>query len=400
MRLIPERSHYSNLTDQEKRVIKALFNKGYSKKDIQRFFESIRQIVIDKKQLLAVRNDKILQAANNDELEYYQIVQRSYDPQTGLNYYCDERLIRAREAMTMAVQIFNSSTLKFKTEIFAVLANIAWTYLLHEYYDRQGVSIVSKSRRSILLSQMIKRSDCPLPTGVRNNIHALVEIRNAVEHSLFGRSDVYFQTIFQACCLNFNEYLCKFFGDSLSLANELSLVLFFSRIDIEQLATLNKYEIPANIRSLDKQLEEKLTDNQLNDLQYRFRVIYTLESTSKSKAHFKFINPNSEEGKEIRNVLVRDRFKDQDFPFKPKQVCDMVTKRTGRNFIMHYHTKAWKYFKVRPNSGNKQPENTDKDYCIYHSAYYSYTYSNKWVDHLVQTVENKEEFKKLQATSI
>ena len=85
-----------------------------------------------------------------------------------------------------------------------------------------------------------------------------------------------------------------------------------------------------------------------------------IRSTSKSKAHFKFINPDSEDGKEIRNVLVRDRFKDQDFPFKPKQVCDMVTKRTGRNFIMHNHTKAWKYFKVRPNSRNKQPENTDK----------------------------------------
>ena len=397
---MPERSHYSSLTDQEKRVIKILFNKGYSKKEIQRFFESNRQIVIDKTQLVAIRNDKNLQATDNDELEYFQIVQRSYDPQTGLNNYCDERLIRAREAMTMAVQIFNSSTLKFKTEIFAVLANIAWTYLLHEYYDRQGVSIVLKSGRSILLSQIIKRSDCPLPTGVRNNIYALIEIRNAVEHSLFGRSDIYFQTIFQACCLNFNKYLCKFFGDNLSLANELSLVLFFSRMDIEQLATLNKFEIPANIRSLDKQLEEKLTDDQLNDLQYRFRVIYTLESTSKSKAHFKFINPDSEEGKEIRNVLVRDRFKDQDFPFKPTQVCEMVTKRTGRKFTMHNHTKAWKYFKVRPNSGNKQPENTDKDYCIYHSAYYSYTYSNKWVDYLVQTVKNKEEFKKLQATSI
>ena len=397
---MPERSHNSSLTDQEKRVVKALLNKGYSKKEIQRFFGSNCQIVIDKMQLLAIRNDKNLQATDNDELEYFQIVQRSYDPQTALNNYCDERLIRAREAMMMAVQIFNSSTLKFKTEIFAVLANIAWTYLLHEYYDRQGVSIVSKSGRSILLSQIIKRSDCPLPTGVRNNIYALVEIRNAVEHSLFGRSDVYFQTIFQACCLNFNEYLCKFFGDSLSLANELSLVLFFSRMDIEQLASLNKYEIPAIIRSLDKQLEEKLTDDQLNDLQYQFRVIYTLESTSKSKAHFKFINPDSEEGKEIRNMLIRDRFKDQDFPFKPTQVCEMVTKRTGRKFTMHNHTKAWKYFKVRPNTGNKQPENTDRDYCIYHSAYHSYTYSNKWVDYLVQTAENKEEFEKLQATSI
>jgi len=86
---MPERNHNSSLTNQEKRVVKALLNKGYSKKEIQRFFGSNCQIVIDKMQLLAIRNDKNLQATDNDELEYFQIVQRSYDPQTGLNNYCD-----------------------------------------------------------------------------------------------------------------------------------------------------------------------------------------------------------------------------------------------------------------------------------------------------------------------
>ena len=46
---------------------------------------------------------------------------------TGLNQYDDERLIRAREAMILAVQIFNSPALKFKTEVFTMLTNVAWT---------------------------------------------------------------------------------------------------------------------------------------------------------------------------------------------------------------------------------------------------------------------------------
>ena len=50
--------------------------------------------------------------------------------------------------MIPAVQIFNSATLNFRTEVFAVLACIAWTYLLHEHYARKGLKIVDDDDRS------------------------------------------------------------------------------------------------------------------------------------------------------------------------------------------------------------------------------------------------------------
>ena len=40
--------------------------------------------------------------------------------------------------MILAAQIFNSAALDFKEEVFSLLANVAWTYLLHEYYDRRA----------------------------------------------------------------------------------------------------------------------------------------------------------------------------------------------------------------------------------------------------------------------
>lgn len=39
--------------------------------------------------------------------------------------------------MILAVQIFNSSAMKFKTEVFGVLANVAWRYLKHDYCLRK-----------------------------------------------------------------------------------------------------------------------------------------------------------------------------------------------------------------------------------------------------------------------
>lgn len=40
--------------------------------------------------------------------------------------------------MILAVDVFNSPSCHFKTEVFAVLADIAWTFLLDAYYEKDG----------------------------------------------------------------------------------------------------------------------------------------------------------------------------------------------------------------------------------------------------------------------
>ena len=48
-------------------------------------------------------------------------------------------IMKAREAMLSAVQIYNNPLIYFKTESFIVLSLIAWTYLLHAHYREKGV---------------------------------------------------------------------------------------------------------------------------------------------------------------------------------------------------------------------------------------------------------------------
>ena len=43
-----------------------------------------------------------------------------------------ELLIKSREAMLAAVQIYNNPQITFKSEIFISMASIAWTYLRQE----------------------------------------------------------------------------------------------------------------------------------------------------------------------------------------------------------------------------------------------------------------------------
>jgi len=123
----------TTLTVEEKAVIKALLAEGMRNQDILTLINYERMATINFGRIAGVRNNASISPASPEEVAFFKRKKRSFDPITGLNLYGDERLIRAREAMVLAVTIFNSGNYRFKTEVFAVLANIAWTYLLHEH---------------------------------------------------------------------------------------------------------------------------------------------------------------------------------------------------------------------------------------------------------------------------
>ena len=56
-----------------------------------------------------------------------------------LKSFKEELLIKSREAMLSAVQIFNNPNIHFKSENFIILANISWMYLLHAYYRENKI---------------------------------------------------------------------------------------------------------------------------------------------------------------------------------------------------------------------------------------------------------------------
>ncbi|WP_181177611.1 DUF3644 domain-containing protein [Mesorhizobium sp. B4-1-1] len=369
----------SSLTPLEKRIVKALLERGERSQDIHALINYERLPTVNFGRISGVKNDKKIKAATGEEVEYFKRRKQSFDPVTGLNLYDDERLIRAREAMILAVTIFNSSTYKFKTGMFAILANIAWTYLMHEFHQRKDGNILNSDGTTFALSHMLSKPDCPLSKGIRNNLETIKAIRDEVEHKLLGRSDPRWLSIFQACCLNFDKTIVEWYGPRLSLQNEISVALQFGKLQIDQAAQLHQLDVPQHIAALDAHLTSKLSEEELNDLEYQFRVVYTFDSASKGSAHIQFLTPDSAEGKSVHNVLQKYKISDDLYPHKPGEVAQLVSRKIGRRFTMSDHTSAWKQHKVRPPKGDK----TNRKYCIYHKAYDSYTYNDAWVDLLV-----------------
>lgn len=388
------------LTDEEKPIVKALLAKGWRNQDIQALVNIGREATINSARITETKKDAAIIAASDEEVEFFKIKKNSYDPRTGLNLFDHERLIRAREAMVLGVQVFNSPAMRFKSEVFAMLVNVAWTYLLHEYYERKNVKIAGKDGRSLLLSQMIDRQDCPLSKGIKDNLKALKILRDDVEHKLLGRADAKWLGLFQACCLNFDKAICDLFGSHLTLSHDLSFAIQFTKMNLEQLTTLNRYEIPAHIDAVDARLSEGMTEAQIADLEYQFRVVYTLDAVTKSRAHFQFVLPDSAEGKDIRNVLVQHKLADHLYPHKPGDVVSQVQQKSGKAFTSHNHTQAWRKFQARPRKETAQPDNTKRDWCVYHAAHKDYTYSDQWIEFLVAEVSDNQKFDDLKATKI
>lgn len=390
-----KKSSKSMLTPTEKSVIKALLNDGWRSQDIQALINTGRPASINFGRIAGIKTDSKIVPATKQQVDAFRQKKLLFDHVTGLCPIDNERLVRAREAMILAVELFNTPRIAFKAGVFSMLANVAWTYLLHEFYQSKGVPIINKDGFSLLLSQMIARDDCPLSKACKQNLDALKEIRDVVEHRTIGPFDLKWLPLFQSTCLNFEKALTQLFGPRLTLGRDLGFALQFAKMTTDEIATLQGFDLPEHISALDANLAARLDKGDAENLEYQFKVIYTLTNASKAKAHFQFVQPDSAEGKEIQNVLVKYKPLDDLYPLKPGEVAPRVAAASGRKFTDDKHQRAWKMFKVRPKTNAADPAATDKKFCIYHPPFKSYTYSQEWVDFLIAKVADDEVWGKL-----
>jgi hypothetical protein len=385
------------LTPLEKSVIKALLNDGWRNQDIHALINTGRPASVNFGRISGIKASGEVAPATKKQVEAFRHKKLLFDHVTGLCPIDNERLVRAREAMILAVELFNTPRIAFKAGVFSMLSNVAWTYLLHEYYETKGVPITNDQGYSLPLSQMVARADCPLSKGCKQNLVALKEIRDVVEHRTIGPFDLKWLPLFQSTCLNFEKALTELFGPRLTLGRELGFSIQFAKLATDQIAALQAYDLPEHIAALDASLAAKLGDGDADNLEYQFKVVYTLTNASKAKAHFQFIQPDSAEGKEMQNVLIKYKPVEDIWPLKPGDVVKHVAAASHRNFTSDKHQRAWKMYKARPKTGAADPAATDKKYCIYHPPYKSYTYSEAWVKFLVDEIADDERWAALTA---
>lgn len=341
-------------------MVKAMLARNFVPQDIQAYFSRPTRS-INHARISEIRDGakhRTVKPASDAELDAYLATWPDVDPDTGLSARGDELLIKAREAMIAAVHTFNSAGLQFRAEIFIVTAVIAWTYLMHAYYRREGVdyryrragviqTTPSGAEKYWELGQCVTTGACPLDRGTINNLNFLLEIRHEIEHRSTNRIDDALSAKLQACCLNFNDAIKALFGAQFALERRLPIALQFVTFDGGQRAQLAGESLPAHIATAMDNFHNALTDDEQKDPRFRYRVAFVPKVTGRATnadLAIDFVRPGSPEAEAVERVLLKEVERQK---YLPSQIVTKVRNAGYPNFNMYDHTKLAQQLEAR-----------------------------------------------------
>jgi hypothetical protein len=270
------------------------------------------------------------------------------------------RLIaQSQDAALTGVQVFNNPQIKFKSETFIVLMNIAWTYLLHAHYRRSKVEYryyrkQGKRRRFERtddggfryweLSKCLSARESPLDNETRKNLEFLLGLRDEITHHMSPAIDQFVSARFQACCLNYNQYLNTLFGEQHGIDRHLGYSLQCQSLSREQLAVPTEADLPPSVRSFIARFDDDLTADELNSERFAFRMLFVPKLVGKpgqADEVIEFLKPDSDIAQSINRDYIA--FKEVERPkYLPGQIVRLMNEEGHRWFTMHSHTELWK----------------------------------------------------------
>jgi len=225
---------------------------------------------------------------------------------------------KSREAALSAIRVFNDPQVSFKSETFIVLMIIAWTYLLHAYcrwkrieyrYYRQGPKRRTFDRtkhgayKYWELERCLNEKNSPVDRDVANNLRFLIGLRHEIEHQMTRSLDSYLSGRYQACALNYNDYLKKMFGKRFAIDQQLTYSIQFMELTEEQVAGPKpEATIPERLRAYVADFDGGLTHEEYNSPRYSYRLLFKRKLVNRpgqADRVVEFIDPNSELAKAI-----------------------------------------------------------------------------------------------------
>lgn len=304
-----------------------------------------------------------------------------------------ELIEKSREAALSAIQIYNNPTTSFKAESFIVLFVISWVYLLHAYYrskkiDYRHFKIVNNRKKYDYIDGEIKHwelsmclsvPECPLDNHTKNNLRFLIGLRNKIEHKKASGLDSYLSARYQACALNYNYYLKSLHGEQYSLDEKLALSLQFSELSYSQAMTMKDNDdlIPAHIRSYIAQFDDSLTEDEIKNERYSFRLLFTkitAKRAGQADRVVEFLSPA-----DALAINIQKEYWVKEDREKPKYSATQVIKKVKDagfdNFGMHQHTMFWKEHDGK-NSNKNYGTTVVKTWCWYQS----------WIDYVISVL--------------
>jgi hypothetical protein len=303
-----------------------------------------------------------------------------------------ELVMKSREAALTAIRVFNDPQVHFKSETFIVLMVIAWRYLLHAYYRAKKVEyryykqgpkrrIFDRTKHGAYkyweLERCLSEDRCPLDRDTANNLRFLLGLRHEIEHQMTRTLDAYLSGRYQACAINYNEYLKRLSGKQLGIDQQLAYSIQFLELTDQQVSRGKQDgSIPERLRSFIAEFDGALTHDEYNHSRYSYRLVFKQKLVNRpgqADRVVEFIDPKSDLAKAIdKEFWVK---KEVERPkYRPSDVVKAVQAARFPKFrITPEHSNLWK---------QEDAKNPGKGYGVeVQGAWYWY---QSWIDHCIE----------------
>jgi len=274
----------------------------------------------------------------------------------------------------LAVRLYNDPAEKRALEGFVIHMHLAWLYLLHaeftrdgvdfRYWDRQKKKRLVKVDGEAKLWELQKSMAHRWPSTsdpVRANLDLFIKVRNRLEHRYASTNASLLLALSghaHALLVNYETELTQQFGTTHSLASELRVPLFIGSFteEGEQALVDLRGQLPPDLQSFLTKFESGLDPAVSADPRFEFRLRTSLELASKSGASLalqftRLEDMSAEERASVEamgergQVIIRDKIRavaSVDM-LLPKAVVKEVRSRLPFEFKMHHFVAAWKH---------------------------------------------------------
>jgi hypothetical protein len=283
----------------------------------------------------------------------------------------------SRQEAILAVSLYNQPVEGRRLEAFFVHMHLAWLYLFHARFRRDGMDYhyrrpdgrllrVDGEPKTWDLTECLSHGWRERNDPVRRNLEMTIALRHKIEHRYEEAIAHYTAGYAQALLVNYEEELVASFGRMYSLAGQLRFPVFVSCMTPDGIAALTASagKLPTSVKSFIARFEADLDPAIRADYHYDLRIYLVPQLGSKTDADMALRFVREEELTEEQRdalvalgrtgrVLVRERIRpviNQNY-LKATQAALMVERRIPFRFsVWSGFMFAWKNLGIRPTA--------------------------------------------------
>lgn len=188
----------------------------------------------------------------------------------------ENRLLnKSKEAFSMAIELYNKPTIRYRVEGFAIFICNAWELMLKAHMLKtmgdKSIYYSDNPHRTLTLENCIQKVFTNNKDPLRINLEKIIELRNTSTHFITEDYEMVYVPLFQACVLNFNEKMMAFHNiDMTTIIPQNFLSLSVSMKALNETEIIAKY--PEEIASKILDMKNGIDELSLNNNSARFAI--------------------------------------------------------------------------------------------------------------------------------